>query len=499
MAAGAAAIPAAISPVFGRYAPPWCRRAARTSKALTLACVAAFAVAMYAGPSSGDDTLIYARYVANALAGHGFVFNIGEQSYGATSSLWMLAMTPIAWLAGNAVEIWKVTGAALLGLAVGAQYAALTRTRVGGLPAALLALLVIADPHLLRWGATGMENGLAAFLLVLAACKTQDLLREPSRDSAAALGTLCGLLPFARPELAVLSLALVAVVAAESRHRVALVASFALTGSAMLAATHSALGAWLPQTAEAKAIFLRQSSPLYGLKQAVKVALSGAGVALLAYQLARRANVSRGTRAWLIASASMLVVGVAYLAARNQLVSTRYSSYLCTPIVIGAAWVVADLWRAGRSASYTLGGGVLAACAALAWYVFPATRTDELASAEGLARIRGATGPDARIAATEIGLLGHLSGRYVVDLYGLVDRETVAWGREHGAWHLQSELESLLRYRGATHYLDCFSERPIAGESMNFREVVSFEVARNNLSAGAIKPVTWRLYELTAR
>src|SRR5690606_13659072 len=194
-------------------------------------------VALYAGPSSGDDTLIYMRYVGNALAGHGFVFNIGEQSYGATSSLWMLVMTPIAWIAGNTVAAWKATGAVLLGLAVGVQHAALTRARFGGLAAVLLAALVIADPHLLRWGATGMENGLSAFLLVLTAAKLQTLMSDAKRDAAIHLGALCGLLPFARPELAVLSLVLVAVVVIESQHRRALVVAFAFAGSSMLVIT----------------------------------------------------------------------------------------------------------------------------------------------------------------------------------------------------------------------------------------------------------------------
>lgn len=471
-------------------------RLRRAAASIAVASGAASLVALYAGPSSGDDTLIYMRYVENALAGHGFVFNIGEQSYGATSSLWMLAMTPVAWLAGNTVWAWKATGAALLGLSAGIQHAALTRARFGGLTAVLLAALVIADPHLLRWGATGMENGLAAFLLVLTAAKLQTLMSDAKRDAAIHLGILCGLLPFARPELAVLSLVLVAVVCFESRHRAALVVAFAITGAAMLAVTYGALGAVLPQTAEAKAIFLRQTSPLYGITQASKITISGAGAALLAYLLARRAPISRGTRAWLIASGSALAAGIAYLATRNQLVSTRYSSYLCTPIAIGAAWVIADLWRSSMRQARAAAMGVAASCAVVAWQLFPATRTNELESAAAVAKIGKVAGPDARIAAREIGLLGHATGRYIVDVVGLVDRETVAWGREHGRWTSTAELEPLLRHRRATHYVDCFSERPIVGESMRFREVMAIQVARNNLSAGRIMTATWKLYEL---
>src|SRR5690606_8378531 len=130
--------------------------------------------------------------------------------------------------------------------------------------------------------------------------------------------------------------------------------------------------------------------------------------------------------------------------------------------------------------------GIAASCAAVALYLFPATRTDELANADDVARIRSVTGHDARIAAREIGLLGHITGRYIVDAVGLVDRDTVAWGREHGRWRSQLELESLLRHRRATHFVDCFGERQIAGESMGFREVLSFQIARNNLSAGEV-------------
>lgn len=41
-----------------------------------------------AGHSKIDDSYIYARYVANALAGHGMVFNIGEHVNALTSSLY---------------------------------------------------------------------------------------------------------------------------------------------------------------------------------------------------------------------------------------------------------------------------------------------------------------------------------------------------------------------------------------------------------------------------
>ncbi|MEO6909492.1 MAG: hypothetical protein ABI158_01030 [Edaphobacter sp.] len=51
-----------------------------------------------AGHSKIDDSYIYARYVANALAGHGLVFNIGDHVNALTSPLYAYLLLLVSWL-----------------------------------------------------------------------------------------------------------------------------------------------------------------------------------------------------------------------------------------------------------------------------------------------------------------------------------------------------------------------------------------------------------------
>ncbi len=77
---------------------------------------------LYGGPSTGDDTFIYMRYVEHALRGAGFVYNPGKQSHGVTSSLWPLFMTPVSFVFGNTVKTWKFASTLMAGMAAALLY-----------------------------------------------------------------------------------------------------------------------------------------------------------------------------------------------------------------------------------------------------------------------------------------------------------------------------------------------------------------------------------------
>ena len=65
-----------------------------------------------------DDALIYARYMSHALAGHGFVFNVGEQVNGLTSPLFCYILFATSWLLhGNILLASAVISAVFLFLA----------------------------------------------------------------------------------------------------------------------------------------------------------------------------------------------------------------------------------------------------------------------------------------------------------------------------------------------------------------------------------------------
>jgi hypothetical protein len=276
-------------------------------------------------------------------------------------------------------------------------------------------------------------------------------------------------------------------------------ASAALVGLLSLGAAALAFGSAVPQTAEAKSIFLRQGHPSYGLTQSSLVALSGAGAAWLGHILLRPKPIA--LRAWLLASSLVLTGALIYLGLRNQLVSTRYSSYLCFPWTVSIVWILALRCRehglGKREGAAIL--ALLACCLVVAARMFPATRVSEPEQLRpAFAKIVALTDESSRVALSEVGLVGFYTERYVVDLVGLVDSETIAWGREHGRPKGQADFEALLMHRGATHYIATYHERAIEGERLVFEPLADFECERNNLSAG-MRTTTWRLYALHRR
>ncbi len=118
-----------------------------------------------------EDCFITFRYVANTLAGHGAVFNIGEFSQGYTHPLWFALLL----IGGRFVPdlILLSCGLGLL-LTIAAQFfmgrslmlvgGGLLR---GGLAAALFALVCVSSNAWLSFQTGGLENALSHLLLVI--------------------------------------------------------------------------------------------------------------------------------------------------------------------------------------------------------------------------------------------------------------------------------------------------------------------------------------------
>jgi hypothetical protein len=441
------------------------------------------------------------RYVRHFLAGQGFVFNPGEPSAGITSPLWAFLMAGIARISGNTLGVYKAVSTALFALAC-ALFAAMLRLRGWPTAAAVAGAAVLAlEPHTLRWAASGMENGLACLCLVAAAlCFTAP---KPAQASGTLSGgALAGLLPFARPELALISfgsLSSAFVLTGARAWRFALGAAFA--GLALAASMWTAFGTLIPQTAAAKALFLHQSDPWYALKQSMKILLSGASPCLLLLLAARPA--SPAVRHWRLVTLAAVALTVLYLGWRDHLVSTRYGTVLSAPIVVAALLTAADRARGGRPVRWqaaALASQVAISAIVLAWS-WPATRIPEHQDIRKVAElVRRQAGPRARIALTEIGAFGFYSDLYIIDLVGLADRETLVWGRQHGAPQTAEELEDLLLHRRADFYVDAFAGPvPRKGIRLRFEPVGEVAVRRRNLSRGKIVPDIWRIYRLVPR
>jgi len=163
-----------------------------------------------------DDAYIGFRYVANLLAGRGFVFNPPARVEGVTNTGWLLFLTPLAAILGPLLAS-KMAGLGLLAATLGlTAIAAAPAARLGPpftrVPA--LAVLAVAfHAELVGFSLLGMETALLAALVTamlalagrrrlgwLPALGTFAFLVHPEASLVAPLGALlawrAGALPF---------------------------------------------------------------------------------------------------------------------------------------------------------------------------------------------------------------------------------------------------------------------------------------------------------------
>jgi arabinofuranosyltransferase len=167
-----------------------------------------------------DDSWIHFRFARNLAEGYGFSYNPGVPVAGSTAPLWTLLLGGLFAMSGSHPLLAKAVGAAAsLGAALLGVRLALAWT--GDRGAALLAGALAALSAPLLWGAlSGMEVSLAALLV------TAGLLAHArDRDLAAAL--LLALAVLARPE-SVLALPLVWAAGPLTARRTALFAACAV-------------------------------------------------------------------------------------------------------------------------------------------------------------------------------------------------------------------------------------------------------------------------------
>jgi hypothetical protein len=245
----------------------------------------------------------------------------------------------------------------------------------------------------------------------------------------------------------------------------------------------------LPQTAAAKGTALHQSDPLYGLTQSLKIFLSGTGPLFLLLLFLGIFRTKKTRNGWTGAVIFSVVIAIFYLASVNQLVSTRYASYLSFPIILTTVYIIAKNLSFSTLLIRSLLILQLATSIALLAYLFPATRTSEAESfspvVERFEQIRSVDSP--RVALTEVGAFGFYSDAYIIDLVGLTDRKTLQWLQKNTANLTDQNLEDLLIARRATHYVEYDEKcRPPQFNTLRPNLLMEADVERNNLSGGSI-------------
>jgi hypothetical protein len=404
-----------------------------------------------------DDTFIHLQYARHLSEGQGFVFNPGERVYGTTSPLWVLLLANAMALGVDGLAAAKALGGLATLAAIVLWAALLRRTLASPRLAALATLAWAGHAWMLRWSLSGMETPLAVALVL--AGLVAFTASEPWGARARAASLLWALAGLARPECglllplwALLEMARSGPVAGARRALAGL-----WPGLLLLAGWAGFALAWFgrawPNTLAAKAA--GGAGLAYHLEQvarqaAIVASTDGALALVLAVAAAEalRRGALRGARPspdWLPA-AWLAAVPLLYLL-RGVPVLSRYLVPLL-PVLAWLGWRALDRALTVRPAGATAAAAGTPGRGGLAWLgvavgalalvqnlvvwqrvVRPQVesfsagmRTSLMPWGEWLA---ANTPPDAVIAAPDIGALGYLGRRRVVDLAGLVTPQMV--------------------------------------------------------------------------
>jgi hypothetical protein len=320
------------------------------------------------------------------------------------------------------------------------------------------------------------------------------------------VGGLLGILPFVRPELGgfAIALGLLTLTMLSWRKRqldsILLVAGGVIVSGVLTAVVWNNFGSIFPQAAAAKGLSLAKSEPLYGLKRALKIVISGAGPTLLFLAIVTRKKEVDVRYVWLGAALISVALSIGYLGIVNHLVSTRYSVYLSFPIVLSACYVASERRMLKHASVRFFFALQLVISSAILVYLLPVTGVSEAesysrAAEEFKSRVDA---KEPRVAIKEVGAFGFYSGAYIIDLVGLTDRATLRWVRRHSTQlNNPKQLERLLLERKATHYLEYDPEcEPTQFPSIKTTLIMEADLERNNYSRGSIRRPHWCPYTL---
>ena len=397
-------------------------------------------VALFAATGfQADDAFITYRYAENLARGLGFVYNAGERVYGTTTPLLTLVLAGAARLGAPlplaALAVNLAATAAIL-------YAAARLLAPRAAPPVVvlaLGLLVLAPSHAV-WSVSGMETALFVALLVLGLWAYADRRWLP-------LGLAGGGLFLARFDGFIFVLAVVAAelwlawrapAEATGRWRGYAVAAAAL---ALVVAPWLAFAGWyfhdiVPNSVWAKLALYRdagfdRTTPVALLRQALRLgeflpAAMEAPAALAALAaLAMRRSRLIVLPVWFFAYLGFLLLGRTHI--HPWYVVPLHVVALLSAVAAAAPWIPAIAPRRIAAAAAT-------ALALLAAVALPAAfreaaarqRVYEAAHAELGRFLRDRAAPGDVVYAWDIGYIGYLSGRRILDFVGIVSPEVIA-------------------------------------------------------------------------
>jgi hypothetical protein len=388
-----------------------------------------------------DDAFITLRYAQNLAAGHGLVYHAGEPVFALSGPLWAGLLAPF-FLGGGTPEPFLAWPAILADLGVIMLVYRLA-ARAAGPGAGVLAAAICG---LFPWQALACRQGMETQLFMLLVFGAFACAAEGRGRRAAVLAALAVL---TRPEglIASLLLAAAALVCggpARGRRRTPAVLWGAIVLSWVAAAT-MIYGSPVPTSLLAKS--RRAIAPGavvdYFITGNPLLLLVWGGAILGAFLLVRQAlrDRSRWTGVALCAAwaASYLLF---FLVGRPSFLGPWYRPPILPALAVAAAVGVVLLGERLRGRGLSSAG--LCALAVLGWTLLCAAALPRVLATAGAnlrlattiyrplgSWVRDHTGPDDTVLAGDIGYVGYLSGRRILDLGGLVTPGIVSYLRAH--------------------------------------------------------------------
>jgi hypothetical protein len=410
-----------------------------------------------------DDAFIHLRFAENLARGDGFAFNPGESLPGSTSPLWVLLLSLPALLGANLLATAKILSAASLVLSALAS-ARLAHRLTRRTEVAWMAGLGVLCAGRLLWAAgSGMETMAFAAVSLLA-------IERAMAPPGVSLGLLLGAGALLRPEGFLLSLLwlLVTTFRAEPpRLRLPAwrtLAAFAIVVTPWIVFCLVTTGAPFPTTFSAKRTFLERDPGWLFLARHVREIFESNPLLCLAYPVgvwfaARRARDPAWflPLAWAIAlpAAAAILLPVQYHHGRYLMPLLPLE--LCLGAV-GLGWALDKLRTAEavrrpiRRIAFVviLGGAGVGAVEYATKLGANVVEITQLHVRMG-AWAKGATPSGALIAASDIGALGHVGDRRVLDLGGLVTPQAIPLiaGRRLGGGQDEALFPLIARERPA--------------------------------------------------
>lgn len=413
-----------------------------------------------------DDSWIHQTYARNFALDGVWAFHRQEPSSGSTAPAWTLILS-LGYLLGIQPEVWSYAlGTMLLVLTAGLASAWFLKRGVDrSLWGVALAVLLIAEWHLVWAALSGMETIASAAVVVLVLSLVED-----ERVSAWTVGTLIGLGIWIRPDVVSLFLPVLWVIyfrrtegiRSKVGEIVRAVAATLLVMIPYFLLNYSQSGSIWPSTYYAKQAeyaLLRDTPILPRLAGLIRAPLVGLGAVMVPGFLFAAVRDLRERQWWRLAPLVWAAAFVVLYALRLP-VTYQHGRYLMPVIpvlsILGMegmqalvsswldsrwGWVVARSWQitAGivTAVFLFLGSQAYARDVAI-------IQTEMVAAARW---ISSHTEPKALIAAHDIGALGYYGDRRILDLAGLIDPEVIPILRNETA------LSTYLDEKGADYLM----------------------------------------------